>query len=58
MEHVATLKLHRPEVYDRLSPATHMSLGFYQNGKAAAQAQRIDTTGRRGLGLDTAKGDR
>ncbi len=58
MEHVAALKRDRPEVYDRLSPNTHMSLGFYEHGKAAAREQGIDTSGRAGLRLDTTEGDR
>jgi len=58
MEHVAALKRDRPEVYDRLSPNTHMSLGFYEHGKAAAREQGIDTTGRTGLRLDTTEGGR
>ena len=58
MERVAALKRRHPEVYDRLPATSHMSLGLYQNGKAAAREHDLDTTGRAGPRLDTTEGDR
>ncbi len=56
MERAAALKRDRPEVYDRLSPTTHLGLGFYENGKSAARQLGINTSGKTGLRLDTSEG--
>jgi hypothetical protein len=43
LENLIAMREARPEAYDRLSGQLHMQVGYYENAKAAAQAEGIDT---------------